>query len=342
MGKASDRTDLKGRHFVSTQDWKKEELEHVLALAASLKKDPINKNLADRTLFMVFFDPSLRTRCSFETAMSESGGHAVNLTVGQGMWKLEHREGAVMDGQFTEHVKDAARVLSRYGAGIAVRCFPELKNLDEDRKDLVINGFAKYATVPVINMESALHHPCQALADIMTIKEHLGEPKRKKFVLAWCYHPKPLPMAVPDSAALIASMFGMDVTVACPKQFELDQGIAETISNNCESGGGTFRVVNDLDESLHDAKVVYAKSWGSIQYYGRWEEEKKLREGMRDWKITEERMKLTGKAKLMHCLPVRRNVEVDDAVLDGPDSLIYDEAENRTHVQKALLNCIMR
>ncbi len=333
---------LKNKNLVSTQDWKKEELDQVLDLAIKLKKKPFNKNLANKTLFMVFFNPSLRTRSSFETAMNQSGGHAVNLAIGQGMWKLEHQEGTVMNGECAEHIKDAAKVLSRYGNAIGVRCFPELKNWKKEKNDSIIKGFAKHASTPVINMESTLYHPCQALADIMTVKEHLGKTKKKKFVLAWCYHPKALPTAVPNSAALIASRYGMDTTIACPKEFELDPSIIKSVKENCKLNGSKMEIVNDMDKALKGADIVYAKSWGSINYYGNWDEEKILRNKLKDWKITKQKMQLTNNAKFMHCLPVRRNVVVDDAVIDSKNSLVYDEAENRLHVQKALLNSIMR
>lgn len=329
------------KSFISTQDWSKDELEKLLKLAVRFKKSRFSVCLKNKNLIMVFFDPSLRTRTSFEIAMNDLGGSAVSLNVGKDIWKLEHREGAVMDGEFSEHVKDAARVLSRYGDAIAVRCFPKLAEWNEDKKDAVIRSFAKYASVPVINMESALFHPCQALADIMTIKEHLGSTKGKKFVLAWSNHPKPLPTAVPNSAALIASAFGMDTVIAHPKGYELDNGIIEMVKGNCKASGSSFEVVHDLDEGLKGADVVYAKSWGSIKYYGNWSGEQKLRDNLKGWKITKKNMLLTSNAKFMHCLPVRRNVEVDDEVIDGKNSVVYDEAENRLHVQKALLSSLM-
>lgn len=336
------KPDNKGnKSLISTQDWPKEELDNLMKRAAYFKENPCGNALKNRNLIMVFFDPSLRTRTSFEIAMNDLGGSAVSLNVGKDTWKLEHREGAVMDGEATEHIKDAARVLSRYGDAIAVRCFPKLADWDEDKKDAVISSFAKYASVPVINMESSLYHPCQALADIMAIKERLGSIRKKKFILAWSNHPKPLPTAVPNSAALIASMFGMDTVIAHPKGYELDKGIIGMVKSNCEANGSSFEVVNDMDEGLKGADIVYAKSWGSIKHYGKWDVEKKARERLKGWKITKHSMDLTNNAGFMHCLPVRRNVEVDDEVIDGKNSMVYDEAENRLHVQKALLSRMM-
>ncbi len=332
---------MKNRNFITTQEWTKEDIESILKLADDLKKEPYNNNLKNKSLYMVFFNPSLRTRSSFETAMSQNGGTSVNLSVGQDTWKLEHRIGAVMDGSASEHIKDASKVLSRYGNGIAVRCFPGMEDWNKDKEDPVIRGFEKYATVPVINMESSLYHPCQALADMMTIKENLENPKKKKLVLAWCYHPKPLPMSVPNSAALITSKFGMDVTIACPKGFELSEDIIKNVNSNCDQEGGNLDIVHDLNYAVDDADIVYAKSWGSLNYYGKWKDESKIRNSLMDWKITRSMMDNTGDGKFMHCLPVRRNVVVDDEVIDGEQSVVYDQAENRLHAQKALLNLLL-
>lgn len=339
--KPDNKVAKRNKSLISTQDWTKEELEDLLKRASYFKKNPFSNALKNKSLIMVFFDPSLRTRTSFETAMNGLGGSSVSLNVGKDTWKLEHREGVVMDGEATEHIKDAARVLSRYGDAIAVRCFPKLADWNEDKKDAVINSFARYASVPVINMESSLYHPCQALADMMTIKERLGSAKGKKFVLAWSNHPKALPTAVPNSAALIASAFGMDTVIAHPKGYELDNGIIAMVKGNCKANNSSFEVVNDLDEGLKGADIVYAKSWGSIKHYGKWDEEKNAREKLKGWKITKRSMGLTKNAGFMHCLPVRRNVEVDDEVIDSRNSMVYDEAENRLHAQKALLSSII-
>ncbi len=329
------------RNFITTEDWSKDELDSLLNLALSLKKVPYNEHLKKKSLFMVFFNPSLRTRSSFEMAMFQCGGSAVNLSVGQDTWKLEHKLGTVMDGASSEHIKDASKVLSRYGDAIAVRCFPGMTDWEEDAKDSVIRGFAENATVPVINMESSLYHPCQGLADMMTIKENIGEPKKKKFVLTWCYHPKPLPMSVPNSAALISSTFGMDVKIVCPEGYELSHDVIKTIKNNCARENSDFELVHELDKGVEDADIVYAKSWGSLEHYGNWEYENKIREKLKDWKITKDVMKRTNNAKFMHCLPVRRNVVVDDDVIDSDVSVVYDQAENRLHAQKALLTSIL-
>jgi N-acetylornithine carbamoyltransferase len=320
---------LKGRSFINTLEFKPSELELLLDRAAALKKAR-GKKIAKRPLegksvALVFFNPSLRTRVSFEVGIAELGGQAVTMSVGTESWSLEHREGAVMDQDKTEHVKDAARVLSRYVHAIAVRSFPGMKSREEDLADPVIESFRKYATVPVINMESALWHPCQGLADALTIREKLGKIKGSKVTLTWAYHPKALPMAVPNSFAAAVSQLGADLTIACPPELPLEESFLASLPRKP-------RVVHSKEEGLEGAQVVYAKSWGGSHYYGRWEEEKRLRETLKDWICDT----VPRGAHFMHCLPVRRNVEVADAVLDA--GAIYDEAENRLHVQKAILS----
>jgi len=324
------------KHFITTQDWTKQELEEMLELAASLKKKN-KQTLPGKSLCMLFFNNSLRTRTSFIQAMYELGGNAISMSVGTEAWPLEYKENTVMDGAAEEHVKDAVSVLSRYNDAIAVRKFAEKKNWEQEKKDLAIKSFAKYSKVPVINMESSVYHPCQALADIMTIKEHLGDVKGKKLVLTWAYHPKPLMMSVANSALLIATKFGMDVTVAHPEEYDLDPDIMASAKQNAEQAEGSVTVCNDMDVAFDQADVVYAKSWGPYKYYGNWEQEQKLREKLKYWKVTTKKMDLTNNAKFMHCLPVKRNVIVDDAVMDSKNSIVYDEAENRLHAQKALL-----
>ncbi len=329
------------RNFITTEDWTKDGLNELLDLAVRLKKEPYNEDLKNRSLFMVFFNPSLRTRSSFEMAMLQCGGSAVNLSVGQDTWKLEHKLGTVMDGAASEHIKDASKVLSRYGDAIGVRCFPEMNNWEEDAKDSVINGFADNSAVPVVNMESSMYHPCQGLADMMTVRENVGVPHGKKIAIVWCYHPKPLPMSVSNSAALISSKFGMDVSIVCPERYELSDRVVDTVKTNCAGEGSKFRIVHDITHGVEDADIVYAKSWGSLKYYGDWAHEKQVRDDLKSWKITQDIMEVTNDAKFMHCLPVRRNVVVDDNVIDGENSVVYDQAENRLHSQKALLTKLL-
>jgi N-acetylornithine carbamoyltransferase len=319
---------LKGRSFINTLEFSPRELEAILAKAAALKKARTSPQaLKGKSVALVFFNPSLRTRVSFQVGIAQLGGQAVSMSVGSESWTLEHRDGAVMNADKTEHIKDAAQVLSRYVDAIAVRSFPGMKSYVDDMADGVIESFRKYATVPVINMESSLWHPCQGLADALTAKERFKKIKGLKVVLTWAYHPKALPMAVPNSFAAAFSQLGADLTIAHPPEFALEKRLLEALPR-------APRIVHSKAEGLEGAQVVYAKSWGGSAYYGRWEEEKQARERYQDWICDV----LPRGATFMHCLPVRRNVEVSDAVLDAPGSAIYDEAENRLHVQKALLS----
>jgi N-acetylornithine carbamoyltransferase len=333
---------LKGRDFLTTADFSRDELNALLELAGRFKSGKeAGRPLAGRSVALVFFNPSLRTRASMDIAIYELGGNAVSLDVGQSSWSLEHRDGVVMDGNKTEHIKEAARVLSRYSAAIGVRAFPEMQDYDQEMSDNVLRGFADHSDVPVFNLESARHHPFQALADIMTIREKLGSLKGNRVVLTWAYHPKPLPMAVPNSFALIAAQFGLDLTIACPPEYDLGDDAMSEIGDAAGANGGRVLVTRDQREACAGARVVYAKSWGGKGFYGRPAEDIEARQKYRDWRIDEEIMGLTDRGWFMHCLPVRRNVVVTDGVLDGPQCAAIDEAENRLHVQKAVLAMIL-
>ena len=326
------------RDFLTTGDWTREELEELIESALRFKRgDNRAKSLEGRSVALVFFNPSLRTRASMQVGIFELGGNAVVLEPGGTSWTLEHREGAVMDSDKTEHVAEFVRVLGRYCVGLGVRTFAALKNWEEERLDPILNAFAKYADVPVINLESAMHHPCQALADMMTIREKLGV-WRKRVLLTWAWHPKPLPMAVPNSFALSAAQMGHDLTIAQPVGYELDDELIKNVRVQAERAGGSVHLTNDVKEAFDGAEVVYAKSWGSKNFYGASEKDLEAREGFRmDWIIDEEKMKRTNNAIFMHCLPVRRNVIVTDGVIDSPSSVVIDEAENRLHIQKAIM-----
>ncbi|MGE5927007.1 MAG: N-acetylornithine carbamoyltransferase [Gemmatimonadota bacterium] len=327
------------RDYLAMEAWSREEIDGLLRLAARVKRGEIDGGLTRKVLAMVFMDPSLRTRSSFETAMFLHGGHAVVLEPGKGSWTLETEHGVVMDGTSVEHVVEAARVLGRYADALAVRVFPKGKEWAVEREDRVIRDFAHYCEKPVINLESTRRHPCQGLADAMTLREKLGETRGRKFVLSWAWHPKALPTAVPASAAIAAAQCGMDIVVARPDGYDLDPDDMSTIRQVAMASGGSVTVSSDMDEALDGAEAVYVKAWGSLERFGRPEAEAALRAPHRDWRLTAERLRRTknGGAIAMHCLPVRRNVEIDDAVLDGPSSVVVDQAENRLHAQRALL-----
>jgi N-acetylornithine carbamoyltransferase len=268
------------------------------------------------------------------------GGHAIVLEPGKGSWSLETEPGVVMDQDKVEHVKEAARVLGRYADAVGVRSFPRGTDWSVVREDRIVRDFATHCEKPVINLESSRRHPCQQLADTLTLREKLQDPAGKRFVLTWAWHPRALPTAVPASAALAAAHLGMEIVIARPDGYELDPEDTALIRRVAQERGGEFvHIINDPDEALVGADAVYVKSWGSVRLFGQVEEEAQLRAGLRDWRLTRRRLRSTreGKAIVLHCLPVRRNVEVDDDVLDGPNSVVVDQAENRLHVQRALL-----
>src|SRR5215207_9662171 len=261
------------RNFLTTADWTREELEGLLLRAARFKRgEDASKPLAGRSVALVFFNPSLRTRASMQVGVYELGGNAVVLEPGGTSWTLEHREGALRDGDKTEHVKEFVRVLARYCSAIGVRTFASRKDWKEERQDPVLSAFAKYSDVPVVNLESAMQHPCQALADMLTVRERLGE-GRKRVLLTWAWHPKPLPMAVPNSFALAAAQFGHDLRIAHPKGYELDAELMNEIENQATENGGSVEIVNNIYSAFDEAEVVYAKSWGSFRHYGDLEKE---------------------------------------------------------------------
>jgi N-acetylornithine carbamoyltransferase len=269
--------------------------------------------------------------------MQQLGGIAIVLQPGKDAWGVEFQPGAVMDGEAEEHIAEVAGVLSRYCDLIALRAFPLFQNWQNDREDAVIRALARYSSVPVINMETIVH-PCQEMALMMTLKEKLGEVKKRKFLLTWTWHPRPLNTAVANSALLIASKFGMDVTLLCPEEaYRLDEQFESAAMRFADASGGSFRMTHDIEEGFSGADVVYAKSWGALPYYGRPEEEWSLRDKYRHFMVDEDKMALTNNGLFSHCLPLRRNVKATDGVMDADYCVALDEAENRLHVQKALM-----
>ena len=339
------------RHFLSTQDWSRADLDALLLRAAAFKRDKLGDDLQGKSIALLFFNPSMRTRTSFELGAFQLGGHAVVLQPGKDAWPIEFEVGSVMDGDTEEHIAEVARVLSRYVDLIGVRAFPKFQDWSVDREDRVIHAFAKYATVPVINMETVTH-PCQELAHILALQQHFGtsdpgsSPGQvlvgKKYVLTWTYHPKPLNTAVANSALQIATRFGMDVTLLCPTpEYALDRRYLDFAQRNVAENGGSFSLSHDVQAAYKGADVVYAKSWGALPYFGRWEQEKPIREKYKNFIVDEAKMALTNHGVFSHCLPLRRNVKATDAVMDSPACIAVDEAENRLHVQKAIMTTLV-
>ena len=337
-------TSLKGRHFLSTADLTPDELSQLLDLALAAKRQgpgSLGQPLTGKGVGLVFFNPSLRTRVSMTMAIHQLGGLAVPLEIGAGTWDLETVDGAVMNGSKPEHVREALPVLSQYVSAIGVRCFPGLKDLADDRTEPVLSAFARHAQVPVINLESAMGHPCQALADMMTIRERLGQVAGKKLSLVWANHPKPLPHAVPTSFALAAVQCGARLTIAAPKAYQPDWVVMAHLEGLARTTGAQIAVTDDQQAAFDGAEIIYAKSWASTEFYGQPERDLNLRRDLAGWCVTPELMARTSDAAFMHCLPVRRNVVVADAVLDSPASIVVEQAANRLHAQKALLACLL-
>ncbi len=325
------------QHFLSTVDWTAEQLDELLDLAIRLKQDPVQSHLRGKSIALMFLNPSLRTRTSFELGMQQLGGIAIVLQPGKDAWGVEFKPGTVMDGDAEEHIAEVAGVLSRYCDMIALRAFPQFKDWAVDREDAVIRSLAKYASVPVVNMETIVH-PCQELALMLTLKEKLGEVRKKKFVLSWTWHPRPLNTAVANSALLIASKFGMDVTLLCPEEaYRLDPQFESAAIAYAAESGGSFNMTHDIAQAYSGADVVYAKSWGALPFYGKPDQEWELRKNYRHFMVDEEKMSKTNDALFSHCLPLRRNVKATDEVMDADYCVALDEAENRLHVQKAVM-----
>lgn len=325
------------RHFLSTVDWSRDQLQSLLDSADELRRQPLDRSLNGKAVALLFLNPSLRTRSSFEIGAYQLGAHAVVLEPGKAAWGIEFEPGVVMDGEAEEHIAEVAGVLSRYCDAIGLRAFPLFKDWSVDRQDRVIKSLAAHSSVPVINMETIVH-PCQELALMRTIQDHIGAPDGKKFLLTWTWHPRPLNTAVANSALLIASKFGMNVELLIPDQaYLLDEQFMTAARSQAERAGGSVSVTTDIQAGYRDADFVYAKSWGALPLYGRPDEEAKLREPFRHFMVDGAKMAQTRQARFSHCLPLRRNIKATDEVMDADYCVALDEAENRLHVQKALM-----
>ncbi len=330
------------RHFISTQDWSVDELKALINEATGLKSSPAQPRLQGKTVALLFLNPSLRTRASFQIGAAQLGATAIVLEPGNGVWGIEFDSGKVMDGKAEEHIVEVAKVLSRYCDLIAMRAFPGFQNWQYDRDDPLVRALARHSSVPVINMETIIH-PCQELALAMTLQEKLGGLRGRKLCLAWTWNPQPLSTAVANSVALIATKFGMDVSLLCPNpDYVLDERFMKAAHENARSSGGRLAVTHDSSDGYRDADVVYANSWGALPYYSDPEKEWARSRAYQGFIVDERKMAITNNALFSHCLPVRRNVEVTDAVMDSPRCVAIDEAENRLHVQKALMLSLLR
>jgi len=328
--------------FVDLQLLDPNEVESLLRLASRLEAVPEPRALEGRVLGLLFLNPSLRTLASFQAGMARLGGSSFVISPGQGTWKLELRPGVVMDGEAAEHAREAIPVLASYTDALGVRVFAAGKSLEEDLREPFFSLFDELCPAPLLNLESAVDHPCQALADWKTLDD-LDVPRRGRFVLSWANHPRPLPLAVPSAVLRMAAMRGMDVTLLRPDGYALPDPILERARAAAEAAGGSVRETDDRDEALEGAHVLYAKSWGSPRHYGDPEAERELRRPLSDWCVRASWFERTDPAcRFFHCLPARRAVVVADEVLDGPRSVVVRQARNRMFAQMAVLHRMLR
>ncbi len=311
------------KHFITLNDLPN--FQKALDLAKSLKESPYShEDIGKRkTLGLLFFNPSLRTRLSTQKAAQQLGFSTIVMNFSNEAWALEFEDGTEMRGIRSEHIREAAAVVSQYFDMVAIRAFASLTNKKQDEAEIVLKSFAKYAKIPVINMESATGHPLQALADALTLEEHKKK-YRPKVVLTWAPHPKALPHAVANSFTQMMSFQEADYVIANPKGYDLDKNITKNIP-----------VLHNQSEAIQNADFVYAKNWCSYQQYGQ------ILRTDEKWMLTKDKMSLTKNAKFMHCLPIRRNIVASDSVLDNSNSLVIEQANNRTFAAQAVLKILL-
>jgi N-acetylornithine carbamoyltransferase len=325
------------KRFLDLADFARDEIQALLALAERLQAHPEPHALAGKILGLIFFNPSLRTLASFQAAMARLGGNSFVISPGQGSWQLETRLGAVMDGAAAEHVREGIPVLASYCDALGIRAFAAGKDLNEDLSETAFNAMADLVDKPLINLESAANHPCQALADWKTLDD-FSVPTDAKFVLSWAYHPRALPLAVPAAVLHMAAMRGMQVVVLRPEGYALPRALMDKAARAAALAGGSVRETSDRSEALAGARIVYVKEWGATAPYGDAEADTRLRSKLTEWCVRDSWFaKTSPECRLMHCLPVRRNTAIADEVLDGARSIVQREAYNRLVVQKAVL-----
>jgi N-succinyl-L-ornithine transcarbamylase len=312
------------KNFISVNDV--DNLKKWIEDALIIKQNPyafssLGKN---KTIGLIFMNPSLRTRLSTQKAAMNLGMQVMVMNIDKEGWALEFEDGAVMNGTSVEHIKDAAAVMGQYCNIIGLRCFPSLKNKEEDYEEFILNKFIQYSKVPIVSLESGTLHPLQSFADSITIKENWKENRKPKVVLTWAPHIKALPQAVPNSFAEWMCKADVDFVITHPKDFELKESFTQGA-----------KIIYDQNEALNEADFVYVKNWSSYSDYG------KIYSEGNNWLLNNERMKITNNAKVMHCLPMRRNVELSDELIDGENSLIQQQAGNRLFAAQTVLKKIL-
>jgi len=328
------------RHLIRLRDLSAEQIDGLIERSLAIKRGETSHPLAGLSLGLLFFRGSLRTRTSFEAAVHQLGGQVVQLNASD-FWDLEAQDGTVMDGRAPEHIRDAAHVLSSYVDALAIRPDVAGQSWATDRKDARIRAWAQHAQVPVINMESALWHPLQGLADLMTMREALGDLAGKRLAIVWTRSPTPASPSVVHTLLVSAARAGMRVSLAHPPGFDLDSDVLGEATEEARESGAEMATGLSMQEAVEGAHIVYARSWQSLEHYGNPTLGASRRARTSGWTVDENLMAIGENARLMHAMPVRRNLEVTDEVLDGPRSLVYEQAANRLHSQKALLEQLL-
>jgi N-acetylornithine carbamoyltransferase len=326
------------KKFHDLADLSSDQVQELLTLAKRLQASPEPRALEGKILALLFMSPSLRTLASFQAAMGRLGGSSFVISPDMSIHGLESRPGIVMDGMAAEHIREAVPVIASYADVLGIRAFAERRSLEDDLADCEFNNMREHCQVPIINMESAINHPCQSLADWKTMDDLAVPRNGSKFVLSWAYHPRMLPLAVPAATTHMAAMRGMDVTVLRPDGFQLPPSIMDKARQAAEVSGGSVTETDNRDEALEGAQIIYAKSWSSTRHYGNRVADEEHRRDLHDWCIDESWFATThDDCRFMHCLPVRRGVVVADEILDGPRSVLIQEAQNRMYAQMAVL-----
>ncbi len=327
------------KFFNDLADFSADQIAALLDLANRLDRQPEPEALRGKVLSLLFLSPSLRTLASFQAAMTRLGGGSFVISPDMSIHGLESRAGIVMDGVAAEHIREAVPVIASYGDAIGIRAFAQRHSLEDDLAEKEFASLTELVDKPYINMESAMNHPCQSLADWKTLDD-LGIPAGGgKFVLSWAFHPRALPLAVPAATLHMAAMRGMDVTVLRPEGFALPPAIMQKAADAAAASGGSVTESDDRREAMEGAHVIYAKSWSSVEHYGDRIGDGKMRNELHDWCVDEPWFEpARDDCRFMHCLPVRRGVVVSDAILDGPRSVVIPEARNRMLAQMAVLH----
>ena len=330
------------KDFYDLADLSRDQVQELLALAKRLQTSPEPQALEGKILALLFMSPSLRTLASFQAAMARLGGGSFVISPDMSIHGLESRPGIVMDGMAAEHIREAVPVIASYADTIGIRAFAERRSLEDDLADREFNNMRNLCQVPMINMESAINHPCQSLADWKTMDDLAMPTNGGKFVLSWAYHPRMLPLAVPAATVHMAAMRGMDVTVLRPEGFELPPSIMDKAQQAAQASGGSLTETNNRAEALEGAQIIYAKSWSSTKHYANRVADEEYRRELSDWCVDDSWFATArDDCRFMHCLPVRRGVVVADEVLDGPRSIVIQEAQNRMYAQMAVLHQIL-